>query len=153
MQCAIDRASQRRGARVRIESSLVAVPRHPVIDGDDVFIDLALVGDARSHEIAARRRTRRPDRPAARGGGSAGRAAAGLLRIGNTVSAAVTNKRKLEPVETRIMLAVALVLVIVGVLVAIFPRLIAYPMAAVAIWIAAALLYRTYRLRRKASSP
>jgi len=26
-------------------------------------------------------------------------------------------------------------------------------MAAVAIWIAAALLYRTYRLRRKASSP
>src|SRR3989449_6080473 len=49
---------------------------------------------------AARRRTRRPDRPAARGGGSAGRAAAGLLRIGNTVSAAVTNKRKLEPVET-----------------------------------------------------
>jgi len=102
---------------------------------------------------AARRRTRRPDRPAARGGGSAGRAAAGLLRIGNTVSAAVTNKRKLEPVETRIMLAVAVVLVIVGVLVAIFPRLIAYPMAAVAIWIAAALLYRTYRLRRKASSP
>src|SRR3989449_10189099 len=49
---------------------------------------------------AARGRTRRPDRPAARGGGSAGRAAAGLLRIGNTVSAAVTNKRKLEPVET-----------------------------------------------------
>src|SRR5439155_747037 len=92
-------------------------------------------------------------RSAARGGGSAGRAAAGLLRIGNTVSAAVTNKRKLEPVETRIMLAVAVILVIVGVLVAIFPRLIAYPMAAVAIWIATALLYRTYRLRRKASSP
>ncbi len=98
---------------------------------------------------AALRRARRPDRPAARGGGSAGRAAAGLLRIGNTVSAAVTNKRTLGPVESRIMLAVALVLGVVGVLVAVFPRLIAYPIAAVAVWIAAALFYRTYRLRRK----
>jgi len=49
------------------------------------------------------------------------------------VNAAVINQRKLEPVETRIMLAVAIVLVIVGVLVAIFPRLVAYPIAAVAI--------------------
>jgi cardiolipin synthase len=96
-----------------------------------------------------RRRGGRRDRPAARGGGSAGRAAAGLLRIGNTVSAAVTNQRKLEPVETRIMLAVAIVLVIVAALVAIFPRLIAYPTAAVAAWIAGALFYRSYRLRRK----
>ena len=61
------------------------------------------------------------------GGGSAGRAAAGLLRISNTVSAMVTNQRTLERVETRIMLAVAIVLVVLGVLVAIFPRLVAYP--------------------------
>jgi hypothetical protein len=72
----------------------------------------------------------------------------GLLRISNTVGGAVvTNQRKLEPVETRIMLAVAIVLVIVGVLVAIFPRLVAYPIAPVAIWIAGALVYRSYRLR------
>jgi cardiolipin synthase len=98
---------------------------------------------------AARRRGGRPDPPAPRGGGSAGRAAAGLLRIGNTVSAAVTNQRKLEPVESRIMLAVAAVLVIVAILVAIFPRLVAYPIAAVAVWIAGALFYRSYRLRRQ----
>src|SRR5262245_18424807 len=67
----------------------------------------------------------------------------------NTVNAAVTNQRKLEPVETRIMLAVAIVLVMVGVLVAIFPRLLAYPIAAVAIYTAGALFYRSYRLRRE----
>ena len=49
------------------------------------------------------------------------------------MNAAVTNQRKLDPVETRLMLAVAIVLVIVGVLVAIFPRLVAYPIAAVPI--------------------
>lgn len=51
------------------------------------------------------------------------------------------------------MLAVGLVLVIVGVLVAVFPRLIAHPIAAVAIWIAAALFYRTYRPRQRAAPP
>ena len=96
-----------------------------------------------------RQRAGQPDSPAAIGGGSAGRAAAGLLRLSNTVGAAVTNQRKLEPVETRIMLAAAIVLLIVGVLVAIFPRLVAYPIAAVATWIAGALFYRCYRLRQK----
>jgi cardiolipin synthase A/B len=98
---------------------------------------------------ALRRLARQPYRPVARGAGSAGRAAAGLLRISNTVGAAVTNKRTLEPVESRIMLTVAIILVIVGVLVAVFPRLIAYPIAVVAIWFAGALFYRSYRLRRK----
>jgi cardiolipin synthase A/B len=91
---------------------------------------------------------RQPDAPATGRGGSAGRAAAGLLRISNTVGAAVTNQRKLEPVETRIMLVAATLLVVVGVLVAVFPRLAAYPIAAIAIWIAGALFYRSYRLRR-----
>jgi cardiolipin synthase len=97
-----------------------------------------------------RRRVGPPDLPASGRGGSAGRAAAGLLRIGSTFGAAVTNQRHLEPVETRIMLAVATILLIVGALVAAFPRLVAYPIAAVAIWIAGALFYSSYRLRRRA---
>ena len=97
---------------------------------------------------AVRRRGRPPNVPATGGGGSAGRAAAGLLRISNTVGAAVTNQRKLEPVEARIMLAAATLLVVIGVLVAVFPRLAAYPIAAIAIWVAGALFYRSYRLRR-----
>ena len=98
----------------------------------------------------ARRGAPPPDSPTSRNGGSAGRAAAGLLRIGNTVSAAVISRRTLQPVETRITLGVASVLVIVAVLVALFPRLVAYPIAAIAMWIAGALFYRSYRVRRAA---
>ena len=89
--------------------------------------------------------------PAAGGGGSAGRAAAGLLRIGNTVGAAVTNRRTLEPVECRIMLVGAVVLLIIGVLVAVFPKVAAYPIAAASLWLAGSLFYRIHRLRRRAS--
>jgi cardiolipin synthase len=85
-----------------------------------------------------------------RAGGSGGRAAAGLLRIGSTVGAAIADRRVLEPVEARIMIAAAVLLLVVGALVALFPRLAAYPMAAVAAWIAGALLYRGYGLRRRA---
>jgi len=94
--------------------------------------------------------TGQPAPQASGGGGSAGRAAAGLLRIGNTVGAAVAGQRTLEPVESRITLVVAVLLLIAGILVAVFPRFIAYPTAALAIWIAGALFYRSYRLRRGA---
>ena len=130
-----------------------------VIVEDDTFArhmeemyveDLTNATEVILDEPPVRRRTRQPGVPAAGGGGSAGRTAAGLLRVTNTIGAMVTNQRKLEAVETRIMLAVAAVLVFVGALVAICPRLIAYPTAALAIWIAGALFYRSYRLRRKA---
>jgi len=101
--------------------------------------------------LTMRRNDGRSGPPASGGGGSAGRAAAGLLRIGNAVGAAVTNHRHLEPVENRIMLVAAIVLAIVGGLVTVFPRLIAYPIAAVAIWFAGALFYRSCRLRRQAN--
>lgn len=83
-------------------------------------------------------------------GGSAGRATAGLLRIGNTVGAAITDHRILEPIEARVAFVAALGLLIVGVLGALFPPLLAYPLAALATWVAGALLYRGYRLHRGA---
>jgi cardiolipin synthase len=89
-------------------------------------------------------------RPTASADGSGGRAAAGLLRIGSTVGAAITNRRVLEPVEARIMIVAAVILLAVGVVVAFFPKLLAYPMAAGAIWVGVALLYRSYRLKRAA---
>jgi cardiolipin synthase len=98
-----------------------------------------------------RRRSRRNLQAAPQEGGSVGRAAAGLLRIGNTVGAAVSDRRVLEPVEARIMLVVAIVLVAVSVLVVLVPRLAAYPIAAAAIWIGGALFYRSCRLLRKAN--
>ncbi len=91
--------------------------------------------------------------PPAGPGGSAGRAAAGLLRLGNTVGAAMSNHRVLEPVEARIMLVAAVLLLTVGVGVALFPRLLAYPMAAIALWLSAALGYRGLVLWRRKDDP
>ena len=60
--------------------------------------------------LDARNRVRAPGSPprhrgaVASTGGSGGRAVAGAMRIGNTVSAAVTNRRVLEPIEGHIAL-------------------------------------------------
>jgi cardiolipin synthase len=93
----------------------------------------------------------RPDKRSepvtAGGGGSAGRTAAGLLRISNTVGAAVTNRRVLEPVEARMMLTVGILLLAFGILLVAYPRVLAYPLAAVIVWFALSLLYRSIRLR------
>ena len=111
---------------------------------EDLANATEIILDERSR---VRRRDDGPEPATSGGGGSAGRAAAGLLRIGNTVGAAVISRRTLEPVETRIMLVVSIVLLILGALVAIFPRLIAYPFAALAVSTAGALMYRCFRWR------
>jgi cardiolipin synthase len=82
--------------------------------------------------------------------GSAGRATAGLLRVGSTVGAAITDHRELGPVEARVMIVVAGLLLALGVLSIAFPRILAYPLAAAFLWVGTALLFRGYRLRRKA---
>ena len=114
---------------------------------DDLTNATEVVLDSR-HRIQAPPRP--SDRTRPRTGGSAGHAAAGLLRIGNTVGAAMSDHRVLEPVEARITIVAAMLLLTVGGLAALFPKLLAYPMAAVAMWIAGALLYRGCSLRRRA---
>jgi cardiolipin synthase len=99
------------------------------------------------------RRTRPSDgrqRPATAGSGtgSAGRTAAGLLRIGNAVGAAVTGQRVLEPVETQITLAAGVLLAVMSVALVIVPRVFAYPLSVVTGWLAVSLLYRSYVLRK-----
>jgi cardiolipin synthase len=104
--------------------------------------------------LDSQRKIRAPNEPAhphplmTSGGGSAGRAAAGALRISNTVGAAFTNRRVLEPVEARIMLTAGSLLLLLAILVALFPRVFVYPLVVVFVWIALALLYRGYRLNR-----
>jgi cardiolipin synthase len=85
--------------------------------------------------------TRRP--------GSAGRAAAGAVSIGSAVGAAMTGRRVLGPAEARIMAAAGIALLILGLLAAVWPRLIAVPLAAIAIWLAVSLLIRAWTLRRE----
>jgi len=89
----------------------------------------------------------------ARGTGSAGRAAAGAVRIGNALGAAFTARRVLGPVEARMMVTAGFTLLACALLFAAFPRLLAYPLAVVLLWIATALLYRGYRLQRERKQP
>ena len=83
------------------------------------------------------------------GGGSGGRAVAGAIRIGSTVSAAVTNRRILEPIEAHIALVAGAGLAGLAVLAVTYPRGFAYPFAIVAAWVAAALLFRGCALLRE----
>jgi cardiolipin synthase A/B len=85
-----------------------------------------------------RRRRRRGNR----GRGSIGPAAAGALRIGNVVGAAVTNRRALEPVEGRIMAMTALALIALALLFVVVPVLLVFPVAVLFIWFAIALLLK-----------
>jgi cardiolipin synthase len=79
--------------------------------------------------------------------GSAGRAAAGVLRIGNAVGAAITNRRLLGPAEARIMFSVAWLLLLLAVVAILWPRVLAVPIAVLGGWMAISLLIRAYRLR------
>ncbi|HSE38325.1 MAG TPA: phospholipase D-like domain-containing protein [Blastocatellia bacterium] len=98
------------------------------------------------------RRVRAPGEPRRRrhvmtsGGGSGGRAAAGAMRIGNVVGAAFTNRRLLEPVEAHIMLATGGLLLLLAILLAKFPRVSAYPLTVLSVWIGGSLVYKGVRL-------
>jgi cardiolipin synthase len=82
-----------------------------------------------------------PPYPRARGG-SSGRAAAGALRLANSVGAAITNRRVLGRTESGPLLIAGLFLLgcaIVGVL---WPQVVAWPLAALATWIGLTLIWR-----------
>jgi cardiolipin synthase len=83
-----------------------------------------------------------------RGRGSASRAAASALRIGNTVSAALTNRRALGPAEAGVMAKMGLALLLLAVLGIIWPEFVAVPVGVIAGWIGLALIVKARRLRR-----
>ncbi|OFW64522.1 MAG: cardiolipin synthase B, partial [Actinobacteria bacterium RBG_13_63_9] len=105
--------------------------------------------------LDAKQKVRAPGEPLHRhpmmtsGGGRGGRAAAGAVRIGNAVGAAFTGRRILGPVEARLMTSVGAFFLILAVLFALFPRLLAYPLLIIFAWLGGALLYRSYKLHRE----
>jgi cardiolipin synthase A/B len=104
--------------------------------------------------VLDRNRVRVPGAPThrraiARGSGSRGRVAAGAMRVGHTVAAAITNTRVLEAVEANIALVSGLLAAGLSALAFTFPRAIAYPAGAIGAWVAAALLFRGLALRRE----
>jgi cardiolipin synthase len=112
---------------------------------EDLVNATELVLDTKK-KVRAPGEPRHPHSATAGGSGSAGRAAAGAVRIGNTIGAAFTNRRVLEPVEARIMIIIGAMLLGLAALSAFFPRVLAYPLVIVFVWIAFALIYRGLKL-------
>ncbi len=111
-----------------------------------------------STEIVLSRRRLRPAAPlpAHRPGGrrgSAGRVAAGALRLGRAVGAALTNRRLLGPAEAQLMGVAGVWLLVTSVVAALWPPLVAWPIAAIAGWLALGLLVRARRLWVKGRQP
>jgi cardiolipin synthase len=84
--------------------------------------------------------------------GSAGRAALGALGLGSAVSAAITNHRILGPAEVKVMVTASAFLLALSVIAVLWPRVVTIPLAVLGVWIAVALLIRSYRLRTQGSS-
>jgi cardiolipin synthase len=107
-----------------------------------------VVLDAR-RKVRAPKTPRRAHRALAGGRGSGGRAATGAVRIGNAVGAAFKDRRQLESVEANLAATTGAVLLILAALFAIFPRLLAYPLAVIFAWMGGALLYSGYKWRHR----
>jgi cardiolipin synthase A/B len=114
---------------------------------DDLANATEVVLDERSKPRAPGRPPHRRVR-SIRGGGSAGRAAAGAVRIGNAIGAVFTNRRSLGPIEARIAFTTGALLCALAIVFALFPQVLAYPLVVIAAWGGIALVYRAYRLHR-----
>jgi cardiolipin synthase len=71
------------------------------------------------------------------------------VSIGSAVGAAMTGRRVLGPAEARIMGTAGAGLLLLGVVALLWPRVVAVPLAVLAIWLAGSLLYRAWRLHRE----
>jgi cardiolipin synthase len=127
----------------RFAQQMEAMYRHDLTNATEIVLD-------------SKHKVRSPGQPhdsrpsmTTSGSGSAGRAAAGAIRLSNTIGAAVTNRRVMESVEARIVIVCGLFLLGLAILFALFPKALVYPLIAVLGWVALALLYKGYRLTRE----
>jgi cardiolipin synthase len=90
---------------------------------------------------------------ARRAGGSATRAAAGAVRIGNALGSVLAARRVHGAAERWLMAQGGLLLVVVAGIGFVWPRLLAWPLAAFGLWLGLALLARAARRRTAAPPP
>jgi len=116
------------------------------------------LGNATEIVLAPRRRRagegvrRSEPRPRRRPGdraGSSSRAAAGALRLANSVSAALSNRRVLGDTETGPLLVGTLALTTLAIVGILWPAAIGWPVGLFAAWFALNLGIRTWRMRRR----
>ena len=84
-----------------------------------------------------------------RAGGSSGRAAAGALRIANSVSAAIGNRRVLGEAAAAPWLTAAILFAVLAMVAVLWPAAIGWPFGALAGWTALNLVVRGWRQRAR----
>ena len=80
--------------------------------------------------------------------GSAGRAAAGAVSVGSALGAALTNRRTLGPAEAGLLGTMALLVFGVAAVAALWPRVIAWPLAVIGAWLAISWLLKSVSIWR-----
>lgn len=90
-----------------------------------------------------------PSHRAKRAPGSGGRAARGVLTLGSTVGAAITQHRLLGPAEWTIMIDAGVILVCFAAVAVLLPRIIAIALAVLAVCLAVTLFLHAYKLRKR----
>lgn len=110
------------------------------------------LGNATEIVLKMPRRSRRAADPAARAPGSSGSgraAAAGALRLANSVGAAIANRRVLGRAESGPLLFAAVLLFGAAATALVWPRAVAWPLAVLAIWIGVTLVAQYLAAHRK----
>jgi cardiolipin synthase len=102
----------------------------------------------RPHTQRVQSSTPRPARPR-HGGGTTSRAAAGALRIANTVGAALSDRRVLGDTATGPLLVGTAVLLVFAVIALRWPAAVSWPLGVLAVWFALNLSIRNWRLGRR----
>ena len=100
-------------------------------------------GEERKKKGGRRQRTSRK--------GSATRAAAGVIGVGSTVGAAITNRRVLGPAEARLMVMAGGLLLLLSFVALKWPRGVTFPLAFIGVWVAVSLFIRAWKLRKGAA--
>ncbi len=111
-----------------------------------------IVLEPRRRRQSERESTAREPVGVLRPGGSASRAAAGALRIGRTVTAALSEQRVLARTDSRLVASSGIVLLAIAVLGVLWPLAIVVPLAVLLVWVGLVLLIRAFTLRRERRS-
>jgi cardiolipin synthase len=85
--------------------------------------------------------------------GSANRAAAGAVSVGSALGAALTNRRALGATEAGLLFVVSGIVIAIGVVAALWPRVLAWPLAVICVWLGVAWTAKAIALKRHAQRP
>jgi cardiolipin synthase len=103
----------------------------------------------RRADAPAHPKPRPPDAPRRAVSGSAGRAAAGAVSVSSALGAALTNRRTLGPAEAGLLLIMSVIAFGFGVIAAVWPSVVAWPLAVITMWLGVAWGLKAHALRHR----